>query len=416
MKAAGLRPRESARLRRGVPFHWLVLLCVGLGVAGCAQKKYRYSKVCEPPGSRIERPVAGPAVLHALDVAPERLDDGWPVSTLEAEGLDPDRIGEMLRAIEQGRYTKIDSLLIARNGKLLLEAYFNGFERTTKHDLRSASKSFASALVGIALDKGLIRDVDQPISDFFPDHWPDIENDIDQKSRITLAHMLTMTPGFDMEEGWGVGPFRELDMKRTTDWYKFTLDLPMVREPGSQFAYATPTSVLINGAIAEAVGEPTPDFARKHLFGPLGTSDYCWTLTDSGQGVINSSLYLRPRDMLKYGQLHLDDGLWRGQRIVSAEWVKESTRRQVSAAPPEGVRVRRLMGDYGYQWFTNRAEPSDDPNLDMFYASGNGGQKIFVYPTLEMVVVFTGGSYNTWTGHEQPPELLERFILPAVLN
>ena len=319
----------------------------------------------------------------------------------------------MLRAVEAGDFTKVDSILIARNGKLVLEAYFNGFDHDTKHDTRSSFKSITSILVGIAVDKGMIASLDQPVSDFFPDYWQGLRNDPGKKNGITLAHLLTMTPGFDAEEGWGVGPFREDDMSASDDWYRFALDMPMAQEPGLQFSYNTPSTVLLGGVIRHAAKRPVPAFAKTHLFEPLGITDYCWTLTAKGRAMTGGNFFIRPRDMLKLGQLMLDRGVWGAQRIVSESWVDESTRHHFDAVQPDPARTEPSRLGYGYQWWTYRAR---NPKFNQYYASGNGGQKIYVFPGFEMALVFTSGHYGKPTGHDQIHEMFNRFIIPAMIQ
>ena len=399
-------------------------MLAGLGVTACASDLAK-PQVCEPPGSKLEQPDGGPAVLHPLDASPERLDDGWAVSTLEAEGLDPDRIGEMLRAVEAGAFTKVDSILIARNGKLILEAYFNGFNRETKHNIKSAFKSLTSAMLGIAIDKGVVAGVSQPISAFFPDYWPRMQGDHDMKSRVTLGHLLTMTAGFGKAPG----------LDDAEDWVAFALDRPMAGEPGTTYAYADANPILIGGAIAQAAGEPVPGFARRHLFAPLGITDYCWTLTPKGRAMTDGSFYMRPRDMLTFGQVYMNGGVWRGRRVISEAWVRESTsyymefarlaaeRWETKPAPneaaPQPLYPRWSMLNrrgYGYYWWIVGAPPGYDTRFDAYYANGDGGQKIVNLPSLGMVVVFTGSHYGEPIGAEQPWRLLHGYILPAVLD
>ena len=369
--------------------------------------------LCEPVGSGYREPDPGPAVLHPVETAPASLDDGWPVSTLAAEGLDARLVDAMLGAIRDGRYEKLDGVLLARNGKLVLEAYFNGFDREAKHDTRSAFKSITSALAGIARDKGLIPTLDDPVSDYFPDYWPGIESGRAAKGRISLAHLLTMTPGFDAEENWGVGPDREEAMWHSADWVQYTLALPMAREAGARFSYNSSTTFLIGEIVARAAGDSLPIFAETHLFGPLGITDYCWTLTDKGRAVAQGSFYMRPRDMAKLGQLFLDRGLWRGRRLLSERWVEVSTRRHVDAGRPDSAEDAPSRLGYGYQWWTYRAR---NRVFDQYFASGNGGQKIFVFPRLALVAVFTGSSYNDPAGHRQVTEIFTRYLVPALLQ
>ena len=392
-------------------------LLFGLAIAGgaCALA-HDSSHLCEPPGSEAKQPRGGAPVLHAVDQPPDRVDDGWPVSTAQAEGFDPEPLQEMLEAVGEGKFTKLDSILIARNGKLVLEAYFNGFDRETKHDTRSAFKSITSTLVGVAVDRGLITDLDAPISSYFPDYWPEIPDDRALKDRITLAHLLTMTPGFDAEEGWGIGPYREDDMWDSSDWVRFTLDLPMARVPGERFSYNSSTTFLLGQVVARAADEPLPAFAKREFFAALGVTDYCWTLTGKGRAVAQGSFFIRPRDMLKVGQVFLDRGVWRGQRVVSEDWVAEATARRVDAGRPNANWPGPSISGYGYQWWTKAVRPGEDPRIVRYFASGNGGQKIFVFPKLDMVVVFNGSHYNKKLGHQQPWWLLIDYVFPAVLG
>ena len=376
--------------------------------------------LCEPDGSALAPTRARTAEVHDVNRTPEGLVDGLPVSTLQEEGIDPGPIGDMLLAILTGNYTKLDSVLIARNGKLVLEAYFNGFDRETKHDMRSAFKSVTSALAGIAIDKRLIAGPDQSISGFFPDYWPSIEDGVIWKDRITLRHLLTMTPGFDAEENAGIGPDREEEMFQSEDWVAFSLNLPMAREPGAYFSYNSSSTFLIGEIVARAAGEPLPEFAKANLFLPLGITDYCWTMTGRGQAVAQGNFYIQPRDMVKIGQLFLDHGTWQQREIISVDWIEESTRAHVQSIVGSGSQLGSdgekddvAQDGYGYQWWTRATR---DPSFNHYFASGNGGQKIFVFPRLDMVVVFTGSHYGSRIGHQQTTDLFNRYIAPAVLG
>jgi CubicO group peptidase (beta-lactamase class C family)/uncharacterized glyoxalase superfamily protein PhnB len=366
--------------------------------------------LCEPSGSIVEPPGNGGPVLHAMDQAPDRLDDDLSVSTLREEGIDPKPTSDMLAAIRNGEYTKLDSVLISRNGKLILESYFNGYERETKHDMRSSFKSVTSALAGIAIDKGLIQDPNQAISKYFADYWSNIRIDAVQKQHISLTHLLTMTSGFDAEESAGIGPYREDDMFRSNDWIRFTLDLPMAHDPGTHFSYNSSSTFLIGEIVSRVAQESLPEFAKKNLFEPLGIDSYCWTLTPKKRAVAQGCFFIRPRDMLKIGQLFLNQGRWNKQRVISAHWVEESTKSYMDILDNNGENQSRQDG-YGYQWWT-RCE--NDSTFDHYFASGNGGQRIHIFPHLNMVVVFTGSHYNNTIGHRQPNEILERYILSAV--
>lgn len=381
----------------------LLLVLVVFGANACAVFEPGISALCEPPGLNHGQPEPGPAVLHPVDVAPPRLDDGWPVSTLQSEGIDPGPIDDMIRAVEAGEFTMVDSILVARNGRLVLEAYFNGFDRDTPHNTRSAFKSFTSSLVGIAIDQGLIADVNQPISGFYPDRWPRTDPDLAQKNGITLAHLLTMTSGFERQPG----------LEESTDWYQFALDQPMEYKPGEKYAQNDANSILIGGIIAHAAAEPVPAFARKALFEPLGFTNYCWTLTPAGQAVTGSGFYVRPRDFLKLGQLYSNGGVWNGERIVSERWVEDSTRPRVA---PDLATVRSFQLAYGYHW-RSRLLPHGVENMSYYYlAAGGGGQLLYVFPQLDLVVAFNGGHYRTTVGERQHSAMLNDYIASAIFR
>jgi CubicO group peptidase (beta-lactamase class C family) len=377
-------------------------------------------RLCEPAGSVLAPPSTRTDVAQDVNRSPAAISDGLPVSVLREEGIATGPIENMLQAIRSGQYTKLDSVLIACNGKLVLDAYFNGFDHDTKHDMRSAFKSVTSALAGIAIDKGVIADPHQLISGFFPDYWPGIEDGQAWKNRITLHHLLTMMSGFDAEESAGIGPDREEDMFRSEDWVAFSLNLPMARKPGTHFSYNSSTTFLIGEIVSRAVGEPLPVFAKANLFLPLGITDYCWTIAPGGCAVAQGNFYIRPRDMVKIGQLFLNHGRWQEKQIISVDWIEESTKEHVRSVVGSGSRIGSDgekydagRDGYGYQWWTRAA---GNPSFNHYFASGNGGQKIFVLPNLDMVVVFTGSHYGSYIGHRQATDLFNRYITPAILQ
>ena len=384
-----------------------IIVSVAIGVGACSNEPPDphhpgLAKLCEPSGSSFVQPVGGDPVLHGTDEAPQSVAGDWNVSTLEMEALDPTKMDEMLLAVQDGTFTGIDGILIARNGKLVLEAYFDGFDREARHNIRSAFKSFTSTFAGIAIDRELLAGIDQPISELFSDRWGRLANSDERKNHITLEHLLTMTPGFELRPG----------LDDAEDWYQFALEQPLAYEPGTRFRYDDGNSMLIGGAVALAAGESLPEFAKKMLFDPLGISDYCWTLTPAGQPMTDGSFYMRPRDFAKLGQLYLNLGEWNGKQIVSKSWVRKSTSIHVPLPPPN---KRKLHQDYGYHWWVRRLNAEDDKRFEMYSASG-GSQKMAVFPNLRLVAVFTGSRYYGRSAHQQPWLLLERYILPALLD
>jgi CubicO group peptidase (beta-lactamase class C family) len=399
------------------------LAAVATGLAACSssepslddyeeQSKDPYvTEVCQPAGNNFSynRP-PGPAVLHAVGDAPDQLTDGWAVSTHTAEGINPEVIDDMLLAIGKGDFPSLDSILIARNGKLVLEAYFNGFNRESKHRIYSATKSFASAMVGIAMDKGLITDINQPVSSYFPDYWAKIKNASAFKNELTLLHLLTMTAGVDLDlDRYDVHQRMDI-VKYSSDWIKTKLDLPITHPPGSRFDYDSANSFLIGQIVARAAKEPFMTFTRKHLFDPLDISDYCYLENLAGQVPTNNGLILRPRDMLKFGQLYQDRGVWRGQRIISEKWVAQSTSKHLSSAGP-GQDKDKVNG-YGYHWWTGN---KNDDGQHFYFASGHGSQLIMIFPGSDMVIVFI---HSEWAdlvlNNEHVNQILENYIFRAI--
>ncbi len=332
---------------------------------------------------------------------PEQIDDGWRTATLTEHGIDPAPITEMLKRIRAGEYTGISGILLVRRGVLVLEEYSGGFDRDSLHSMRSASKAITSALVGIAIDRGYIETLDAPLLPYFPEYEGDIENWNERKRDITLAHVLSMTSGVRGNED---------AMYPTDDWIKFYLDQPLAAAPGEAFSYATSGIVTLGSVITRASGLRIPAFAYRYLFEPLGITAYRWPITNSrgnqGLAMTGGGLNLRPRDMAKFGQLYLNGGVWEGKRLISEEWIKESTEKHATSD---------LHGeDFGYLWrMIDRTV--EGRTVRSFEAWGNGGQFIMVFPSLHLVAVFTGENYGLFPEMEQPFELMERYVLPATM-
>lgn len=347
----------------------------------------------------LECLVAGIGVGSSYQT-PEQLDDGWRVASLTQQWIDTLPILETLDRIRRGEFTGISSVLLTRDGILVLEEHFGAYGRDSLHNMRSASKAITSALVGIAIDRGFIQSVDVPLLPYFPEYEDGIENWDDRKRNVTLKHLLSMTSGVRGNED---------AMYPTDDWIKFYLDQPLAASPGETFSYATSGVVTLGNVITRAADLRIPDFANQYLFGLLGITQYHWPITNSrgsqGLAMTGGGLSLRPRDMAKFGQLYLNGGLWKGERIISAKWIEESTTKQATSD---------LYGeDFGYLWRMIDREVAGE-KVRSYEAWGNGGQYILVFPSLDLVAVFTGENYGRFPEMEQPFTLLERFILPAV--
>jgi len=319
---------------------------------------------------------------------PVAMDDGWPVSTPSAEGLEGARLEALAARIEDGRYGVIDGVLVARHGRLVWERYFNGWTADRAHTLQSVSKSVTSLLAGIAVGDGKLT-VDQPVVGFFPEYQP-IHNLDERKRAMRVEDLLTMRTGLDWSENPYPGsPLQQLN-ESSGDWVRFVVDWPMREQPGTRWEYVSGGVIALAGVVGRAEGERADSLAAGRLFEPLRMRGYAWYRNPSdGFPHTGGGLLLRPRDMLKVGQLVLDGGRWEGQQIVPVAWIQASTRR---AAVPSFNLGSHAMG-YGYLWWIASLDdplnPRDETG-DVIVASGTGGQWIFVVPKYDLVMVSTG--------------------------
>jgi CubicO group peptidase (beta-lactamase class C family) len=272
--------------------------------------------------------------------------------------------------------------------------------------MRSLTKSIVSALVGIGIDRGVLRGVDEPVLPHLP--YETYANPDPRKERLTLRDLLTMRSGLACDDWDGGSPGNESRVYLASDWVKFVLDLPMLDAPGTKGRYCS-GNVKIAGRILElASGTPLRAFALDHLFGPLGIrgEDVQWNFTLDSSNPTFSQIYLRPRDMLKLGVLFAQGGRWRDRQVISRGWIEASTARWSRIGDQ----------DYGYLWWhqwLNVPTTAGNRRVDMVVATGNGGQKIYLVPTFDLVVVMTGGAYNT---QSPATAVMIRELLPAFLS
>lgn len=326
----------------------------------------------------------------------------------QSGGLDTARIQEMQSAIEAGKFLKIGSILVARHGKLLYEHYFDGDENTLR-DTRSATKSITGMLIGMAIDQHKLRGVDVRITSFFPDKRP-FRNPDPRKEKITVEDFLTMSSLLECDDWNDFSSGNEERMYVTEDWLKFALDLPIKGFPpwktkpkdspyGRAFSYCTAGAFTLGAVVSRATHLPVERFAQRDLFDPLGITNLQWAFSPLGLAQTGGGLRLRSRDLLALAQLYLNGGEWNGRQIVPAAWVRQSTEPHVQIDD---------QTKYGYFWWLKNFGGSP-----AYYMSGNGGNKIAVFPALDMVVVITSTNYSTRGMHEQTDRLLNDYIVPA---
>lgn len=347
--------------------------------------------------------------------APENQNDGWLCADLAATGMNQARIVELIEEIRDGDHGDIHSLLIVKNNQLVVEEYFalngekhgplvTGLFRDKVHHLASTTKSVTSTLVGIAIDRGFIKDVEEPIYHYLP-AYTSLFNE--EKKRIRIRDMLTMTPGFEWHQ-FGVPDDRNDGMRmwRSDDVIRLVLEKPLEAAPGEKFNYTNGVPTVTGAIIKNAAGMEVSQFAEKFLFHPLGIFAYVWTSYPDGSIETDGGLALRPRDLAKIGQLFLNQGVWNAQKIVSEEWIQEAMKERLKFGGS------RRWG-YGYHWMQAESRIGDRVVRGCF-VPGDGNQILAVFPELEMVVVFTAGNY----GVDPKPvyySLFENFILPAVM-
>ena len=320
--------------------------------------------------------------------------EAWRSATPEAQGMDSRMLLEMLQSIRE-RKLAIDSLTIVRNGYIVLDAYFHPFDGQSKHIIESVTKSFTSALIGIALDKGYLDSLDQPILAYLTNH--PINDPDGLKKGISIRHLLTMTSGLDSRDSYQHRYAGFYDMLASGNWVQHVLDRPLARAPGEAFEYSTGATHLLSAVLQHAVGTSMVAFAREHLFEPLGITDVSWSSDPQGITVGEGQMMLTPRDMAKFGLLYLNRGLWDGQQVISKAWVEASTRKHVPAVPIAG---------YGYLWWI-------DPS-GYYMAMGHLGQYLFVVPEKRLVVVVTG--HLKGSQFFSPQQMLDQFIIPAAVS
>jgi CubicO group peptidase (beta-lactamase class C family) len=350
-------------------------------------------------------------------IAPENTDDGWRTADAAGQKLDVSKLQTMFDHILAGEYKNISSVLVVKDGALVVEEYFprteadrraQAFRRVTPVEITSATKSITSILIGIAIDKKLIRSVDEKISKLLP-QYAEVLND-PERSNLCLRHLLTMSAGLSWDE-WSY-PYTDernshIQMLRAADPIRFVLEQKLTGTPGTRFAYSSGVALVLGEIIHKVSGLAVDKFAEKNLFGPLGITDFYWSKYPREILQTGGGLFLRPRDMAKIGLLFLNDGRSRGKQVVSPEWIRESTTNYIS---PGQIPSAAKADGYGYQWWLSSFDLGGK-KIPSYSARGRGGQFILVVPSEQLVAVFTGPPDNPLTF--QPLELAERFILPA---
>jgi len=325
-----------------------------------------------------------------------------------AQDLDTAKLQAMQSAIDAGQFVKIGSILVSRHGKLEYEHYFAG-DADTLRNTRSATKSITSMLIGIAIDQKKLPGVSARVMPFFADKRP-FKNSDPRKDQITVEDLLTMSSKLECDDWNQYSSGNEERMYVTEDWLRFVLDLPIrgyapwVTKPkdspyGRTFSYCTAGVFPLGAVVSRATKLRADRFAERHLFDPLGIHQVKWPYSPLDEPQTGGGLEMRSRDLLALAQLYLNHGEWNGKQVVSSAWVRAST------TPHAQIDENT---NYGYLWWLRKFG-----GADAYYMSGNGGNKIAVFPDLDMAVVITSTNYGARNMHEQTDKLMNDYIVPA---
>lgn len=341
----------------------------------------------------------------------------WQTASPEAAGFDAALLCSLGDMLDNSPEMNVHAVVVVRGGKLVYETYRAGKDQRwgsslglashtqlTLHDVRSVSKSVISLLFGIALDRNLVASINTPVVSYFPEHAALLTP---EKDRIEPRHLLAMTSGlaWDERRSYSDPGNSERRMSGATNPYRFVLEQPLLNAPGGKWEYSGGSTQLLAGVLQRSSRKWLADFAREALFEPLGITRFEWVkMPANGEAAAASGLRLRPRDMAKLGQLVLGKGIWNRRRIVSEEWITESTRPRTDVAHPL---------QYGYHWWTDEGEIAGRKTT-WVAAQGLGGQRIYIVPTFGLVVAITAGLYDSSSQDGVSYGIFEKFVLAAI--
>lgn len=318
------------------------------------------------------------------------LKDGWRQAKNQLA------LPQLEKDISDNKLEKVEGVVIAQHGKLRYENYFNGFTATTPHDTRSAGKSIGSAIIGLAIDDGIIESTEEYVYKYLPQAYQYTKDE--QKAKIKLQDLLTMRSGIGVYEN---------DYQDADDWLKMVLEAKLKDEPGTRTDYKSADAFLLSVYLKERLTYPLELYMQTKLFSPLGITNFILNTDDRGNPYFAGGMRLTPRDLLKFGQLYLNKGMWKGERIISEKWVEASIKTHTQLENP--------TTDYGYFWY-NETYEINGKTVKTIEARGNGGQYICIIPSLDAVVVVTAGNYNIRRLYHQTENILKMYVLPTLIE
>lgn len=340
-----------------------------------------------------------------ISIQPIAPNSGWEISNLP---FDKKKIESLNTAVAGYDLKEITSVVVIHDGKLMLEEYFNDAGRTTLHDTRSVGKSFASTLMGIAIQDGYIKNEDQPLSAFYD--LKEFANYSVKKDSVKIKDLLTMSSAFEGSDADGDSPGNEENMYPADNWVEFALDLPMdpSKTNGGKWDYFTAGVVVLGDVLNKRVPGGLEKYADEKLFKPLGITHYQWQYTPQKVANTAGSLQMTSLDYAKYVQLYKNNGVWNGKQILSPEWVQKTLSKQIQI-------LGRENQFYGYL-FWNKTFTYKGIAYETFYCAGNGGNELIIFKDLPLVIVVTSKAYNKPYGHAQAERIVSDYILPSVLK
>ncbi|MET0637918.1 MAG: serine hydrolase [Chitinophagaceae bacterium] len=340
-----------------------------------------------------------------ISIQPIAANSGWEISTFQPDGK---QIERLKTDILTDTLKFITSVVVIRDGKLLLEEYFNGANRNTLHNTRSATKSLTSTLMGIAIGQGLITDEKMTLDKFYD--LKQFENYRKEKDSIKISDLLTMSSPFNGSDSRSDSPGNEENMYPTDNWVKFALDLPIdsTKINNHRWDYFTAGVVVLGDILNRTVPGGLERYADEKLFKPLGIKNYQWQYTPQKVANTAGGMQMTSLDYAKYAQLYKNNGWWNGKKIISDDWIKKTFTRQLP--------IPRRNNQYYSYLFWNKTYTLNEKNYETFYCAGNGGNQFIIFKDLPLVIIITSKAYNKPYAHAQADRIVGEYLLPAILK
>ena len=355
---------------------FILLLCLFSLVLSCGQTQ---------PVDELSKPVPG-----------------LPVASPEDSGFNRDSIDNLLRIIQTTPPNDFRGLVVIKNNKIVIEEYFNTFWRNSIHDIRSAGKSITAMLLGVALKKGLVQDLEQSVYSFFPkSKYPFINEDYKE---IRLRHLLDMSSGLDADSDNPASVGHAVNWIAKEDWKEYLLKVPLTSNPGERWVYADINALLTGAVIEETSGISLKDFAMKKLFDPLGIAQFYWYTNAQNQTGAAGNLYLSTLDFAKLGVLVLNQGKWKNIQIIDPDYIKELQSKAFNISE-----YNPYADYYGMMWY-KASRTFGGKKMDYLFASGNGGNHLIVVPDKEIVIALTSSAYGQRYAHRRSYNIMSKIL------